>query len=242
MRNRGRGVNGCSVFSQAHRLTGAKVQLPTAQPRSSCGSLLLGLNDNPHRRALFRSGERGGIDAWTGDAGVVIFPFGAAVSAAVAHVAVCRDGGAFYGTTLRIYDPGLDAWHIIWSDPVRQLYGRQIGRADGGDIVQDGTTANGTRIRWSFTEITADSFHWRGERWDEAAAWRLRTEYFARRVGGGRRLKPKNLRFAREGADRGLPLEEDDDGQGARAHHPGEVSREEFLVPPAMSASALAKV
>ena len=34
-----------------------------------------------------------------------------------------------YGTTLRIYDPGIDAWHIIWSDPVKQYYSRQIGRA-----------------------------------------------------------------------------------------------------------------
>ena len=29
--------------------------------------------------------------------------------------------GVFHGTTLRVYDPGLDAWHILWSDPVRQL-------------------------------------------------------------------------------------------------------------------------
>src|SRR5215208_1053139 len=37
--------------------------------------------------------------------------------------------GIFFGTTLRIYDPGLDAWHILWSDPLKQLYTRQIGRA-----------------------------------------------------------------------------------------------------------------
>ena len=39
--------------------------------------------------------------------------------------------GVFHGTTLRIYDPGIDAWHIIWNDPVRQYYTRQIGRARG---------------------------------------------------------------------------------------------------------------
>ena len=43
--------------------------------------------------------------------------------------------GVFYGTTLRIYDPGIDAWHILWSDPMRQVYTRQIGRAQGDDIV-----------------------------------------------------------------------------------------------------------
>ena len=49
-----------------------------------------------------------------------------------------------YGTTLRIYDPGIDAWHIIWSDPVKQYYSRQIGRAEGDDIVQEGADADGT--------------------------------------------------------------------------------------------------
>lgn len=41
----------------------------------------------------------------------------------------------FHGTTLRIYDPAIDAWHIVWSDPLRQFYNRQIGRAQGSDIV-----------------------------------------------------------------------------------------------------------
>jgi hypothetical protein len=37
----------------------------------------------------------------------------------------------FYGTTLRVYDPGIDAWHILWSDPLRQFYSQQIaGRTD----------------------------------------------------------------------------------------------------------------
>jgi hypothetical protein len=53
--------------------------------------------------------------------------------------------GVFYGTTLRIYDPGLDAWHILWSDPLRQYYTRQIGHARGKDIVQDGNNMPATR-------------------------------------------------------------------------------------------------
>jgi hypothetical protein len=91
--------------------------------------------------------------------------------------------GDFYGTTLRVYDPGLDAWHILWIDPVKQLYSRQTGRARGNDIVQEGKDDRGDMVRRSFTEITLDSFHWRGERsQDGGATWRLEVEFFARWV------------------------------------------------------------
>lgn len=89
----------------------------------------------------------------------------------------------FYGTTLRIYDPGIDAWHILWNDPLRQFYGRQIGRAVGDTIVQHGTNSAGQTIRWSFTEITANSFRWLGERsFDDGQNWTLQADYLARRV------------------------------------------------------------
>lgn len=91
--------------------------------------------------------------------------------------------GIFYGTTLRIYDPGIDGWHILWSDPLRQYYTRQIGRARGRDIVQEGTDSFGAAVRWSFTEITADSFRWLGEHVPApGGAWRLQAEFHARRV------------------------------------------------------------
>jgi hypothetical protein len=90
--------------------------------------------------------------------------------------------GFFYGTTLRVYDPGIDAWHIFWSDPLKQYYTRQIGRAQGADIVQVGKTDSGAIIRWSFTEITPDSFRWLGERsLDAEATWQLQAEFMARR-------------------------------------------------------------
>jgi hypothetical protein len=91
--------------------------------------------------------------------------------------------GVFYGTTLRVYDPGIDAWHILWSDPVRQYYSRQIGRADGADIVQRGKTEDGADIRWSFREIRPDAFRWLGERSEDGGArWRLEAEFHARRL------------------------------------------------------------
>jgi hypothetical protein len=91
--------------------------------------------------------------------------------------------GVFYGTTLRVYDPTIDAWHILWNDPLRQFYTRQIGRAQGGDIVQLGKNDADETLRWSFTEITPTSFRWRGERWhDDGQSWQLQAEFLARRV------------------------------------------------------------
>ncbi|MFD9896957.1 hypothetical protein ACHMW4_02050 [Mesorhizobium sp. UC22_110] len=88
----------------------------------------------------------------------------------------------FYGTTLRIYDPGIDAWHILWSDPRTQYHSRQTGRAEGADIVQIGGDGSGTRTRWRFTEITDNSFRWLGERADGEGDWNLQVEFLARRA------------------------------------------------------------
>jgi hypothetical protein len=93
--------------------------------------------------------------------------------------------GVFYGTTLRIYDASIDAWYILWSDPVRQFYTRQIGRARGKTIVQDGKNDAGELVRWSFNDITPDSFRWLGERSrDGGANWQTQAEFLARRVAG----------------------------------------------------------
>ena len=90
--------------------------------------------------------------------------------------------GNWYGTTLRIYDPDIDAWHILWSNPAKSFFARQIGRARGVDIVQEGRHESGASLRWSFTKIKPDSFHWLGEiSADGGANWRLQVEVLARR-------------------------------------------------------------
>jgi hypothetical protein len=93
--------------------------------------------------------------------------------------------GAFYGTTLRVYDPSIDAWHIAWSDPVTQFYTQQIGRQQGADIVQLGELPDGATLRWRFTEIRADSFTWIGDvSRDGGKTWIVQVEIFARRSPG----------------------------------------------------------
>ena len=90
--------------------------------------------------------------------------------------------GAWYGSTLRVYDPGIDAWRISWSDPATQFFASQIGRADGADIVQRGALPSGGELRWRFTEIERDSFHWLGESSaDGGRTWKLQVEVFATR-------------------------------------------------------------
>ena len=88
-----------------------------------------------------------------------------------------------YGTTLRVYDVRIDAWQIQWTDPVTQNFLQMIGRKQGDDIVQLGNRPDGKLIRWSFSEITTNSFRWQGETSDdEGATWRLNVEFTARRV------------------------------------------------------------
>ena len=88
-----------------------------------------------------------------------------------------------YGTTLRVYDPGIDAWQIQWTDPVTQTFLGMIGRGQGDDIVQLGTRPDGTPVRWSFLQIMPDFFRWRGEvSPDQGGSWRLQVEFTARRI------------------------------------------------------------
>jgi hypothetical protein len=91
--------------------------------------------------------------------------------------------GLFHGTTLRVYDPNLDAWHILWSDPLHQVYRRQLGRRSGADIVQTGEDEAGLPVRWSFVDITPDSFRWLGERSPDREHWELQAEFRVRRIG-----------------------------------------------------------
>jgi hypothetical protein len=63
-----------------------------------------------------------------------------------------------YGTTLRSWDPTSQSWHIGWTNPVRGHREEQVGRWNGRDILQEGTRPDGTKTRWTFTEITAQSF------------------------------------------------------------------------------------
>jgi hypothetical protein len=87
-----------------------------------------------------------------------------------------------FGTTIRSYDLSIDAWRIHWFSPAWASFCRLIGRAEGDRIVQLGEQSDGRPIRWSFNDITADSFLWRGETSeDDGVTWRLEQQMHARR-------------------------------------------------------------
>ena len=87
-----------------------------------------------------------------------------------------------YGTTLRSWDPAARSWRIAWTNPVSGHYELQSGNWNGADILQTGERPDGTKTRWTFTEITRDSFHWRGEAlYPNKTEWTLEGEFQARR-------------------------------------------------------------
>ena len=95
--------------------------------------------------------------------------------------------GNWYGTTLRIYDPKLGAWRILWNDPATSFFTQQTGQAQGRDIVQTGADPRGGSMRWIFSEIEPDSFHWTAEHALDDRSWRREVDIHARRHVDGRR-------------------------------------------------------
>ena len=89
------------------------------------------------------------------------------------------------GTTLRIWDAALQAWRVTWISPLTGARVELVGRWSGKDVVQVGTFANGTPIRWIFSEITPDSFRWTGETLQaDGQTWKLEGEFLAKRIPG----------------------------------------------------------
>lgn len=85
--------------------------------------------------------------------------------------------GLEYGTTIRFYDHEARNWQITWVTPVQRAVRRLVARPEGDDIVLEGVDLGGRLMRWSFSEITADSFLWQGRSsHDGGRTWQLEEE------------------------------------------------------------------
>jgi hypothetical protein len=83
---------------------------------------------------------------------------------------------AFHGSTIRFYDGSIGAWRSTWIEPVNGRVRRFIGRPVDGEIVLV-SHEDDPQLRWRFTEITGESFVWRGESSvDGGASWALDEE------------------------------------------------------------------
>jgi len=88
-----------------------------------------------------------------------------------------------YGTTLRFYDPSLDAWQAVWVSPPHGEVITFIARKVGDEIVLEGKDPEDAPMRWIFSLITSDSFHWRRVfSSDGGQTWKLQKEMSVRRI------------------------------------------------------------
>jgi hypothetical protein len=90
------------------------------------------------------------------------------------------------GTTVRFYDAKTATWRVVWVHPASGVITTLNGGAVGDRIVLRGQGNDGSLLRWSFNDIQANSFLWRGEAsYNSGESWRLTGEYLmTRRIPG----------------------------------------------------------
>ena len=92
----------------------------------------------------------------------------------------CRGGSEkmiMFGTTVRFYDPKIDAWHSTWLSPLKGLVQTFIGKKVGNDIILEHVTAENYPEKWIFSQITPTSFRWHSEEThDKGKTWLLTEE------------------------------------------------------------------
>lgn len=89
-----------------------------------------------------------------------------------------------FGTTIRFYDPTIDAWRITWITPVGSLIQSFVARAVEDKIILDGKTPDGIHAeRWVISRITPQTCNWESlESRDGEKTWQLIHRLEARRI------------------------------------------------------------
>ena len=88
-----------------------------------------------------------------------------------------------FGTTIRFYDPKIDAWRSTWLSPLKGLVQLFIGRKISDEIVLELQNPADFPQKWIFSEITPASFRWRSEETrDNSKTWLLTEEMQIRRA------------------------------------------------------------
>jgi hypothetical protein len=86
------------------------------------------------------------------------------------------------GTSVRFFDTRSKVWRVTFVSPAYDALITVQGGAEGNRIVLRGTDDEGSSLRWSFNDITPNSFVWRGEKSrDGGKKWVLEEEHHMRR-------------------------------------------------------------
>jgi hypothetical protein len=89
-----------------------------------------------------------------------------------------------FGTTIRFYDPKIDAWRSTWLSPLKGLVRTFIARKVNDEIVLESKTAESYPEKWIFSQITPQSFRWHSEEThDNGKTWLLTEEMEIRKIG-----------------------------------------------------------
>jgi hypothetical protein len=85
-----------------------------------------------------------------------------------------------YGTSIRFYDPVLEAWQSTWIGPMHRVVRTFTARQLGGIVVLETTPDILPAMRWSFSDISTSAFSWKNEV-QMANGWRTQQTFKAKR-------------------------------------------------------------
>jgi hypothetical protein len=89
-----------------------------------------------------------------------------------------------FGTTIRFYNPKIEAWYSTWISPIKNIVQTFVARKVNEDIILEGKTAKGYPLKWIFSQITPNSFRWHSEETqDEGKTWKLTEEMQIKKIG-----------------------------------------------------------
>jgi len=88
-----------------------------------------------------------------------------------------------FGTTVRFYDPKIDAWRSTWLSPLNGRVQTFIARKINDEIMLEEQTSIGYPEKWVFSQITPSSFRWHSEETsDNGKTWQLAEEMKIRKI------------------------------------------------------------
>ena len=86
------------------------------------------------------------------------------------------------GTSMRHYNPKTDEWRVVWIGASSNNLCFLQASVDGDDLLLERNDQDASLLRWRFSEITKDTFHWTGHySKDNGETWILEQDMHAKR-------------------------------------------------------------